>query len=231
MSINFSRLKVRSHSTLNYSKMKSIISDDKRQNQKIDFDLSQILKQNKRNLKRDFTIEQKSVENDCIRSLQKNNEMLQKENEFLKKKNETLKSKIELMTKENESLKELLSKKVDCSICEKLYSKWNAFYLHLQFDNDRHRIYAMKRYDIKCDTCWRKLKRWDDFRKHMMTHKLKMSKATINLDIENDTSKFFVAISHKIVSFQSKLTFYQTCFDSSKQYITTSKNQINVTNE
>lgn len=146
------------------------------------------------------------------------------------KKNENFRNKTELIAKENENLKKLLSKKMNCFICEKLYSKFDDFYLHFQFDDEKHRNYVFKRYDIKCDTCSRKFKKWNDFRKHMTTYKLKMSKTTNDLDIENDTNKFFVAIYFNSIFFRSKLTF-QTFFVFSKQHTIASKNQINLINE
>lgn len=78
-----------------------------------------------------FTIEKKSTfKNDCIRLLQKKHEILRKKIEFLKIKTKFLMKK--------KSLKKQLSKKVNCSIYEKLYVKSNVFYLHLQFENEKY---------------------------------------------------------------------------------------------
>lgn len=106
---------------------------------------------------------------------------------FLEEENKALKI-------ESEALKEKLSKKHACPICNRLYSRSDNLYTHLWNGDMRHKRLAQKRYRTKCETCGKQCKRWGDLQKHMAKHEQKVSEFPDDLNSGSDPSMCFNAV-------------------------------------
>ena len=101
---------------------------------------------------------------------------------------------IRFLEEENKALKERLSKKHICPICDKSYSRSDNLYTHLTSGDMRHRRLAEKRYRTKCETCGKQCRRWGDLQKHMAVHEQKVSGFPDDLNSGSVPSMCFNAV-------------------------------------